>query len=115
VEILKNTNVGCSTNGHLAVDWAVNENRHFDTIVFFTDCQLWNSVPYSSGLLSEAMAGYWNKVNTNAKVYVFDLAGYGHSPLDLIHKNVFMISGWSDHIFRVLSDIEKGELPFWER
>ena len=115
VENLKNTNVGCSTNGHLAVDWAVKENRHFDAIVFFTDCQLWNSTFFSTGTLSNTMTTYWNKVNPNAKVYVFDLAGYGHSPLDLIHQNVFMISGWSDHIFRVLSDIEKGELPFWER
>ncbi len=113
IENLKNTHVGCSTNGHLAVEWAFRENRHFDTLVFFTDCQLWNSVPYSSGTLSRAMADYWNKVNPNARVYVFDLAGYGNSPLDLVHRNVFMISGWSDHIFKVLADVERGELPFW--
>jgi len=115
IENLKNTPVGCSTNGYLVAEWAVTEHRHFDTMVFFTDCQLWNSVPYSSGNLSGAMNDYWNKVNPNARIYVFDLAGYGHSPLDLVQKNVFMISGWSDHIFKVLADVEKGELPFWKK
>ncbi len=114
-ENLRKTDVGCYTNGYLVAEWALTENRRFDTIVFFTDCQMWNSVPYSTGLLSTSMANYWNRVNPNTKVYVFDLAGYGHSPVDLVHKNAFMISGWSDHVFRVLSDIEKGNLPFWEK
>jgi hypothetical protein len=111
---LASVDVGHSTNGHLALEWAARENARFDSIVLFTDCQLWDT-GYGDNTVVKAANSYWNRVNRDAKIYIFDLAGYGHSPLDLVHKNVFMISGWSDHIFRVLADIEKGELPFWER
>ena len=44
-----------------------------------------------------------------AKLYLFDLAGYGQMPLSLAEKDVYLIAGWSDRIFEVLSAIDNGE------
>jgi len=40
------------------------------------------------------------------KIYLFDLAGYGNTPLNVLRDDVFLISGWSDKIFNVLSAVE---------
>ena len=44
-----------------------------------------------------------------AKLYLFDLAGYGQMPLNLAEKDVYLIAGWSERIFDVLSAIDKGD------
>ena len=43
-----------------------------------------------------------------AKLYLFDLAGYGTSPLDLAEQDVYLIAGWSEKIFDVLSAVDNG-------
>jgi 60 kDa SS-A/Ro ribonucleoprotein len=46
---------------------------------------------------------------SNAKLYLFDLAGYGTTPINVIeNQSVFLIAGWSDKIFDILSAIEDG-------
>lgn len=100
--------VGYSTNGYLVLDWLNNKNTEVDKIMIFTDCQLWNSNNGRDSLQSE-----WTKYKQKfpkAKLYLFDLAGYGTSPLDLIRdKNVAQIAGWSEKIFEVLDAVENGE------
>lgn len=99
--------VGYSTNGHKVLKWAVdNKNHSFDKIMIFTDCQLWDSY----GNLG-AMKKYWKqykKENPNTKLYMFDLTGYGNTPIDVKDNDVFLISGWSDKIFDILSMFDKG-------
>lgn len=45
---------------------------------------------------------------SGAKLYLFDLSGYGNTPLDITRDDVFLIAGWSDKIFDILSAIDKG-------
>ena len=45
----------------------------------------------------------------NAKLYIFDLAGYGQSPITMKREDVFCIAGWSDKVFDMLSALERGE------
>jgi hypothetical protein len=40
---------------------------------------------------------------------LFDLAGYGQMPLNVVNKDTFLIAGWSDKVFEVLEAIENGE------
>jgi hypothetical protein len=43
-----------------------------------------------------------------AKLYLFDLNGYGQAPVRLVGDDVTLIAGWSDKVFEVLNAVEKG-------
>lgn len=108
--------VGHSTNGYKAIRWLLNQSQKADKVFLFTDCQLWDSdsgghwgyyTSPTSNLKEE-----WKKyklIAPNAKLYIFDLAGYGNTPIDLSTKDVYMIAGWSEKVFEVLDAIEKGD------
>ena len=54
----------------------------------------------------------WNRyrqIAPNAKLYFFDLVGYGQSPLKITDLGVYLIGGWSDKVFDILSALDKGE------
>ena len=98
--------VGYSTNGHLVLDGLIKSNVHADKVMMFTDCQMWNSTGSSS-----SMRIAWNeykKVNPAAKLYLFDLAGHGNTPVSLEGQDVYLIAGWSDKVFDVLEAYESG-------
>ena len=98
--------VGYSTNGYLVIKDLLARSKAVDKIMMFTDCQLWNS-----NNTSETIAGLWKqykRIAPNAKLYLFDLAGYVNTPLNVLREDVFLIAGWSDKIFDVLNAIEKG-------
>ena len=98
--------VGYSTNGHKVIDWLIAQHRVMDKVMIFTDCQLWNS--YGSGA---HLAKSWNRYKRmapNARLYLFDLAGYGQSPISMKRNEVFCIAGWSDKVFDILAALERG-------
>ncbi len=102
--------VGYSTNGWRILEWCVNQKQKIDKIMIFTDCQMWDSTGFHSD--NSGMSELWKKhkqINPEAKLYLFDLAGYGTTPLDIRANDVFLIAGWSDKIFDVLDAIEHGE------
>ncbi|HNR18869.1 MAG TPA: TROVE domain-containing protein [Bacteroidia bacterium] len=98
--------VGHSTNGYLVIKDLIDKREIVDKVMLFTDMQLWNS-----GLFNTSIATLWKQykhVAPNAKIYLFDLAGYGQSPLSVQGNDVFMVAGWSDKVFDVLHAIENG-------
>jgi hypothetical protein len=98
--------VGYSTNGHLVIQDLVNRRQVVDKIMLFTDCQLWNS---QGGNTTQTAWKQYQVINPNAKLYLFDLAGYGTTPINVIeNQSVFLIAGWSDKVFDILSAIEEG-------
>lgn len=98
--------VGYSTNGYRVIDWLIDRDVRMDKVIFFTDCQLWNS-NYGDGNIRVSWAKYKAKY-PEAKLYIFDLAGYGQSPLDLSQKDVYLIAGWNEKVFDVLDAVENG-------
>jgi hypothetical protein len=97
--------VGHSTNGYLVIADLLQRRKVVDKVMLFTDMQLWNDTS------STSIADLWKqykKLAPHAKIYLFDLAGYGNTPLNVMRDDVFLISGWSDKIFNVLSAVEKG-------
>ena len=99
--------VGYSTNGYLVIDDLIRNKVKMDKVMVFTDCQLWDS--NNSGA---DMQKLWNKYKAmvpGAKLYLFDLAGYGNTPVRPLQNDVFLIAGWSDKVFDMLDAIEKGE------
>ncbi|MES2775343.1 MAG: TROVE domain-containing protein [Bacteroidota bacterium] len=98
--------VGYSTNGYLVIKDLLDRNKIVDKVMIFTDCQLWNS---NAG--TDTIAGLWKqykKLAPGAKLYLFDLAGYGNVPLSVERNGVYLVAGWSDKIFDVLQAIENG-------
>ena len=99
--------VGYATNGYKVIDDLINRNVVMDKIMLFTDCQMWNSKNDGSSI--EQSWKNYKKVAPNAKLYLFDLAGYGNIPLSFQRDDVCLIAGWSDKVFDVLHSIENGE------
>ena len=98
--------VGYSTNGYKVIDYLNRENLVLDKVMMFTDCQMWDSYGNIHSIRKE-----WDKykqIAPNAKLYLFDLSGYGTTPLNIIRDDVTLIAGWSDRIFEMLEAIEKG-------
>ena len=46
------------------------------------------------------------KIAPNAKLYLFDLAGYSTQPIDVKQNDVYLLAGWSDKVFDILSGME---------
>ena len=113
-DLRKSANVvGCSTNGYKVIDWLIEQDICVDKVMFFTDCQMWDSEHRRGWFRSEKfISESWHKYkakNPEAKLYLFDLAGYGMSPLNLIEKDVYLIAGWSEKVFDVLKAVDEGE------
>ena len=98
--------VGYSTNGYKVVDWLIEQNQVLDKVMLFTDMQMWNSTGYNASF--ENSWRRYKQMAPHAKLYLFDLAGYGQLPLRLAEPDVYLIAGWSDRVFDVLSAVDKG-------
>ncbi len=104
----RNGEVGYSTNGYLVIKDILERKQKVDKVMIFTDCQLWNS-----NSNHENIADYWKQykqeVAPEAKLYLFDLRGYGQMPLEIKTNDVNLVAGWSDKVFEVMEAIENGE------
>jgi hypothetical protein len=98
--------VGYSTNGYLIIQDLLSRKVVVDKVMIFTDMQLWNSNNDSHSI--SGLWGQYKELAPHAKLYLFDLAGHGTTPLKLEAGDVYLIAGWSDKIFSVLNAIEKG-------
>jgi len=100
--------VGYSTNGHLVVRDLLERREVVDKVMIFTDCQLWNSTG-DGGSLAQAWLDYRRTVAPQARLYLFDLAGHGATPLDVREGHgVALMACWSDKVFDVLQALENG-------
>ena len=98
--------VGYSTNGYKVIEYLNNGGIVMDKVMMFTDCQMWNSDGTRETIRKE-----WDKykqIAPNAKLYLFDLNGYGTTPLNIVREDVALIAGWSDRIFEILEAVENG-------
>jgi 60 kDa SS-A/Ro ribonucleoprotein len=96
--------VGYATNGHLVLEDLIGRKEIVDKVMLFTDVQMWNNA-----YTKDSFANSWNrykKIAPNAKLYLFDLAGYGQSPINIEKNDVYLIAGWSDKVFDVLNALE---------
>lgn len=102
--------VGYSTNGYKVLKDLVDRKYVADKIMLFTDVQLWDSRTNNASA-TNTMAYQWaayKKIAPNAKLYLFDLAGYGNAPLKIEQNGVHLIAGWSDKVFDVMEAMENG-------
>jgi hypothetical protein len=103
----KEGEVGYSTNGHLVIESLIRKREQVDKIMLFTDTQMWNS-----NNTDHSFAKSWSnykKIAPAAKLYLFDLSGYGKQPIDIQQSDVYLLAGWSDKIFDILSSMDNTE------
>ena len=99
--------VGYSTNGYLVLQDLISNRRVVDKVMMFTDLQMWDST-HSGNTIQSAWSKYKKSVAPHAKLYLFDLAGYGQTPISLRSNDVFLIAGWSDKVFEILDALDAG-------
>lgn len=99
--------VGYATNGYKVINDLIDRGVKMDKVMLFTDCQLWDS-KFGGSSLEKSWKAY-KSIVPEAKLYLFDLAGYGNTPLSIQRDDVCLIAGWSDKVFDVLYAIENGE------
>ena len=98
--------LGYGTYGGKPLEWLINEGIVVDKVIFFTDCQF-----YGEDNFGEYFRNLWNEYRKNApgaRLYLFDLAGYGHLPIEFPREDVVLIAGWSERIFDMLAAVENG-------
>jgi len=78
-----------------------------DKVMLFTDCQLWNSANIADHI-HPLWLRYKRDIAPNAKLYLFDLKGYGPTPLRILSNDVYLVAGWSDKVFDVVAALENG-------
>jgi hypothetical protein len=100
--------VGYSTNAHLVIEDLLKREYQADKVMIFTDTQLWNSQNRDANSIKTAWQNYKRNF-PKAKLYLFDLAGYGQSPMRVESGDVYLLAGWSDKIFEVLDALENGQ------
>ncbi|MEM8899552.1 MAG: TROVE domain-containing protein [Bacteroidota bacterium] len=100
--------VGYSTNGYKVIQYLLKKRLKVDKVMMFTDCQMWNSRGDGTHI-QDVWKHYKQRIAPEAKLYLFDLAGYGNTPLDLKEGDVHLIAGWSDKVFEVMEGLRKGE------
>jgi len=100
--------VGYSTNGFLVIKDLLARKVKVDKVLLFTDCQLWNSSSTTGDHIQPLWLRYKAEVAPAAKLYLFDLKGYGQAPLQVLRNDVYLVAGWSDKVFDVLAALENG-------
>lgn len=107
---------GGGTFGWKVAEYLNDSNYSYDKIFMFSDMQLWedeNNYRYTIGedRTDITFSSLWKKYikkSPNSELFMFDLAGYGTTPVSINSSGVFIISGWSDKIFEVLASLKNG-------
>lgn len=102
--------VGHSTNGWKAIKWARENDKDIDRFLVFTDMQIWDSTSVYGvqNTLRNEFQKYKKEVNPDAKIYMFDLAGYGDLVFPENHTDSVLVSGWSSNTFDFISMNDDG-------
>jgi hypothetical protein len=100
--------VGYSTNGYLVIKDILQRRVQMDKVFMFTDCQMYNTSSTTGDHIHALWLRYKAEVSPTAKLYLFDLKGYGQAPLQVLRNDVYLVAGWSDKVFEVLAALENG-------
>jgi hypothetical protein len=124
---LMGTDVDCSTNAYLTLQYLIENKVNVDRIMIFSDMQCYNSNEVDNfysrfacsygvtrppqlsygNTLAAMLKHYKRTINPNVYLYSFDLAGYGTIQFPEDEKNVCLLSGFSDRVFDFIKSYEE--------
>jgi len=106
---LREGEAGYAINAHLVLQDLLRKRQVVDKVLIFTDTRLWDNRTFNQAAgtnLGDWWREYRRQVAPQAKLYCFDLAGYGWKPLEMLDDNVCLIAGWQEGILDVLAAID---------
>ena len=108
---LREGEAGYGINAHLLLQDLLRKKQVADKVIIFTDCRLWDNRAYNQPAGTDLGAAWrqYRQIAPQAKLYLFDLAGYGVAPLELREEDVFLVAGWHERIFDILQAVENGK------
>jgi len=100
---------GYATNAHLILQDLLRKRQVVDRVLVFTDCRLWDNRTFNQSAGTDL--GHWwrqyrRELAPNARLYLFDLAGYAVRGLECLDEDVFLIDGWKEGIPEILAAAE---------
>jgi hypothetical protein len=105
---LREGEAGYAINAYLVLQDLLRKRQAVDKVLIFTDTRLWDNRTFNQAAgtnLGEWWREYRRQVAPQAKLYCFDLAGYGSKPLEILEDDVHLIAGWHENIFTVLQTL----------
>lgn len=106
------SHLGGGTELHPVLESIIDKKQKFDKVCVFTDMQVDRFYSYGKTTIQGLWAKYTKDVSPDAKLYVFNLAGYGMSFSAGNDKSIIEVAGWSDKIFDMLKYIDEGDKFF---
>ena len=97
---------GGSTNAYLAIEYLIRHKIKVDRIFFFSDMQCYDSHGYDESIHKQ-WKEYKAKINSNAYLYSFDLAGYGTTQVPEDDQHVLTVAGWSESVLKYVPYFEQ--------
>jgi hypothetical protein len=101
---------GYGINAWLVLQDLLRKRQVVDRVLIFTDCQLWGNRSFNQPAGTD-LADWWRQyrrqIAPEAKLYLFDLAGYGVTPLQFPEEGVCLLAGWQERMPDVLAALEK--------
>ena len=111
---LREGEAGYAINAHLILQDLLRKKQVVDKILIFTDTRLWDNRTFNQAAgtnLGDWWRAYKSQLAPQAKLYCFDLAGYGAKPLEILDEGVHLVAGWQEQTLDVLGAVDSG-LPF---
>jgi hypothetical protein len=108
---LREGEAGYGINAHLLIQDLLRKKQVADKVILFTDCRLWDNRAFNQPAGTDLGAAWrqYRQFAPQAKLYLFDLAGYGVAPLELREEDVFLVAGWHERIFDILEAVGNGK------
>ena len=104
----KEGGAGYAINAHLVIRDLLRKGEIVDKVMIFTDTTLWNHRSFNQGVEAD-LGRIWRQyrqIAPQAKLYLFDLAGYGKKPLECLEDGVCLMAGWNEKVFGVLKALD---------
>ena len=103
---------GYAINAWLVLQDLLRRRQVVDRVLIFTDYRLWDNRSFNQPAgtdLGHCWRQYRSQVAPQARLFLFDLAGYGSRPLECLEDGVFLIAGWRERMIDILEAIDAGE------
>ncbi len=105
---------GYAINAWTVLQDLTRRQQVVDRVLIFTDYRLWDNRGFNqpAGIdLGRCWRQYRNQLAPQAKLYLFDLAGYGPRSLECLQDGVFLITGWKERMIDILEAVDAYQEP----
>ncbi len=96
---------GYAINAWLVLQDLLRKRQVVDNVLIFTDCSLWDNRTFNQPAgtdISHWWRQYRRELAPKAKLYLFNLAGYGMKALETPEDGVYLLAGWQERLLDVL-------------